>query len=468
MGPFGPGGPPPFVVARPARSGSTGLIVAVVVGLVMLLGVFGAGAFFLVRSKPGAPPISPAGASDSAYGNDEAWSDADASVPISSKDPSWGKRTAPVTLVVFEDFQCPFCARYRTALASVKETYGPDKVRIVWKHYPLSFHKDARPAAIAAEAVFRLGGSKAFWAFHDAAFANQTDLTQASFERWAGEVGVDVVKFRALQDDPAVAAKVDADAALAKTAGVQGTPNTFVNGFLMTGAQPLEKLTSLIDTEMASAQRAIAAGTPADRVYAKLSQENKTKNPAPSAKKEAEPEDEEKVWNVPVGDSPSLGPASAKVTVVMFSDFQCPFCKRALPTMKELREIYGSKIRIVWKHQPLAFHKQAGPAAQLSIEARLQKGDAGFWAAHDLLFKNQSNLSNEDLEAYAAELKLDVARVRKAILQEKHKAVIAEDQRLAEQVGAKGTPTFFINGHKLVGAQPVDKFKARIDRELAR
>lgn len=463
MGPFG--GPSPFVAARPASSGGgAGIMVGVIVGLVLLLGALGAGAFFLVRSKATPPTVT--ASSDAAYGSDEAWSDLDASVPISSKDPSWGKRTAPVTLVVFEDFQCPFCAKFRTTLAAVKETYGADKVRVVWKHYPLPFHKEARPAAIAAEAVFRLGGSRAFWSFHDAAFANQSDLTQASFERWATEAGVDVTRFRALQVDPSVAAKVDADAALAKSVGVQGTPNTFVNGFLLTGAQPLEKVTSLVDTEMASAQRAIAAGTPADRVYSRLSQENKSRNPPP--KKEAAPEDEEKVWTVPVGDSPARGPATAKVTIVMFSDFQCPFCARAETTLTQLRETYGDKIRIVWKDNPLSFHKQAAPAAHFALEARAQKGDAGFWAAHDLLFKNQKALSDEDLASYAAELKLDVSRVRRAIQTEKHKASISADQRLADQLGAKGTPTFYINGHKLAGAQPIDKFKTWIDRELAR
>lgn len=438
----------------------------VIVGIVMLIGALGAGAFFLVRSK--AASTLPTASSDTGYGGEEVWSDADASVPVSSRDPSWGKRTAPVTLVVFEDLQCPFCAKFRTTLASVKETYGPDKVRIVWKHYPLPFHKEARPAAIAAEAVFRLGGSKAFWSFHDAAFAGQAALTQSSFEQWAASAGVDVAQFRALQLDPSVASKVDADAALAKTAGVQGTPNTFINGFLLTGAQPLEKVTSLVDTEMASAQRAIAAGTPADRVYARLSQENKTRNPPPTKKADAEPEDDEKVWTVPVGDSPARGPATAKVTIVMFSDFQCPFCARVEPTLTQIRETYGNKVRIVWKDNPLPFHKQAGPAAQLALEARAQKGDAGFWAAHDLLFKNQKALSNEDLEAYAAELKLDVGRVRSAIATEKHKAHIAEDQRLADQLSARGTPSFFINGHKLTGAQPFEKFKTRIDLELAR
>lgn len=474
-GPFGPppggfGAPPgfaPFMAPRPAPSStSAGLIIGIVAAVLVLIGMMAAGAIFFVGSRPRPVAVAPSAAGEAAYGTDQAWSDEDASVPVSSRDPMWGQRTAPVTLVVFSDFQCPFCSRYETTLAAVKEKYGPEKVRIVWKSYPLPFHTDARPAAIAAEAVFRAGGSQAFFKFHDAAFAGQKELNQQSFERWATEAGADLQRFRSLQADSLVALKIDSDTALAKAAGVQGTPNTFVNGFLMTGAQPLEKLTSLIDTELASAQRAISAGTPPERVYSKLSQENKTRNPPP--KKEAEPEDEKKIWSVPAGGSPSRGPTTAKVTIVEFSDFQCPFCSRVQPTLGQLREIYGDKIRIVWKHNPLAFHKDAAPAAQLALEARAQKGDAGFWAAHDLLFKNQKALSGDDLAGYAAQLGLDASRARTALATEKHKATITEDQRLAAEVTVTGTPTFYINGHKLGGAQPLEKFKSMIDKELAR
>src|SRR5580693_4290355 len=101
------------------------------------------------------------------------WSDEDAAVPVSSKDPVWGSRSAPVTMVIFSDFQCPFCSRVEATVNQLKEKYGKDKLRIVWKNSPLPFHPNAKPAALASEAVFRLGGSNAFWKFHDTAFANQ-------------------------------------------------------------------------------------------------------------------------------------------------------------------------------------------------------------------------------------------------------------------------------------------------------
>lgn len=175
------------------------------------------------------------GASAEAYSDGAAWSDEAASVPVSSKDPVWGSRTAPVTLVLFSDFECPFCTRVETTITQLKEKYGPDKLRVVWKSNPLPFHKNARPASVAAETAFRLGGSKAFWKFHDLAFANQKALTPENFEQWAVQAGVDKAKFKAAYDKQEYAAKVDADMAIGKTAGVTGTPASFINGVFLSG-----------------------------------------------------------------------------------------------------------------------------------------------------------------------------------------------------------------------------------------
>jgi protein-disulfide isomerase len=421
------------------------------------------------------------------------WSDEDAAVPVSSKDPVWGNRAAPVTMVIFSDFQCPFCTRVEATVNQLKEKYGPEKLRIVWKNNPLPFHPNAKPAAIAAEAVFRLGGSKAFWKFHDTAFANQKELGPEKYEQWAAEAGVDRAKFKELIAKPELAAKVDADMAVGKTAGVTGTPASFINGVFLSGAQPIDKFTAIIDEQLAAAKAAIASGTKPEKVYAKLAGENKAKAPAaPEKKPDAQKpqEDDKTVWKVPVGSSAVKGKPDALVTIVEFSDFQCPFCGRVEPTLKEVVKTYGDKVRIVWKHNPLPFHPRAEPASELAIEAGKQKGDKGFWAAHDLLFKkecqgkpdaqdkqsceagqgkwidNQVKLQDEDLLGYAKELGLDEAKVKAAMADHKYQAEIQADQDLSDDLQANGTPHFFINGRRLVGAQPVDKFKSVIDEEL--
>src|ERR1700733_8025277 len=165
------------------------------------------------------------------------WSDEESPIPISSKDPMWGSRTAPVTIVQFSDFQCPFCSKIEPTIDQIKQTYGPDKVRIIWKNKPLPFHPNAKPAAEAAAGVFALKGNDAFWKFHDTAFKNQSQLPPTSYEQWAQAAGVDMAKFKAGIAAHTWADKVEKDDAEAGQVGVSGTPAALVNGVLVSGAQ---------------------------------------------------------------------------------------------------------------------------------------------------------------------------------------------------------------------------------------
>jgi protein-disulfide isomerase len=326
-----------------------------------------------------------------------AWDDSESPVPVYSKDPMWGKRDAPVTVVVYSDFQCPFCSRVEPTLDQVRTTYGPDKVRMVWKNNPLPFHQNAKPAAEAAQGVFAVAGSDAFWKFHDTAFKNQGSLGDDSYAKWAQEAGVkDIATYKAGLASHKWADKVDKDLNDGKSAGVQGTPSFFVNGVFINGAQPFDNFKKTIDQELQKAQAKIAAGTPKSRVYVEMTKENKKNAPAPK-EEEGEKEDTKTVFKIPVGSSPVLGSPNALVTIVIFSDFQCPFCSRVEPTLKSIRDKYGDKVRIVWKNEPLPFHPRAEPAAEVALEARAEKGDKGFWDAHDKLFENQKDLSDEGI-----------------------------------------------------------------------
>jgi protein-disulfide isomerase len=130
--------------------------------------------------------------------------------------------------------------------------------------------------------------------------------------------------------------------------------------------------------------------------------------------------------------------------------------------MKQVQETYGDKVRIVFKHFPLPFHKDAPLASQASMAAYEQ---GKFWEYHDVLFANQRALKREDLEKYAQQLGLDMAKFKGALDSEKFKSRVEAD---AKQVSGIGTPTFYINGRQLVGAQPFDAFKTTIDEELAK
>jgi protein-disulfide isomerase len=173
------------------------------------------------------------------------------------------------------------------------------------------------------------------------------------------------------------------------------------------------------------------------------------------------------VWKVPIAGAPARGSAAAPVTIVEFGDFQCGYCVRAEQTMAQIRATYGDSVRVVWRDDPLPFHERAAAAAELAREARAQKGDLGFWAVHDALLAPHADLTDVAFEALAHRVGLDPARVLGAIAQNRYEDGIDDDLELADDVGADGTPTFFINGRRIVGAQPFASFKAIIDEELA-
>ena len=191
--------------------------------------------------------------------------------------------------------------------------------------------------------------------------------------------------------------------------------------------------------------------------------------PAEEAKAADKFADDVERFKVPVTSAqPSKGPKDALVTIVEFSEFQCPFCARVLPTMKQITDNYGDKVRIVWRNNPLAFHNNAGPAATLAMEAFAQGGNDKFWEVHDVLFQNQKALTRPQLEEYAKNAGLDLDKVKKALDEGTHAKVIGDDQAVASQFGARGTPYFFVNGRQLRGAMPFNSFKTIIDDEIKR
>jgi protein-disulfide isomerase len=384
-------------------------------------------------------------------------------VPVAADDPSWGKADALVTIVEASDFECPFCSRVEPTVSRIKKEYGPDKVRVVWKNNPLPFHKAARPAAEAAAAIQGLGGD--FWKFHELAFANQKDLTAENFEKWAVAAGVDAAKYKAAIDGKKFSAKVDKDLAVGKQIGARGTPYFMINGKPLSGAQPFEKFKEVIDAEVAAAEALAKTGVARNKVSLELTKKNFAKPEEP--KPQAPPPEDTSNWKVPVAeDDPVRGPADALVTMIVFSDFQCPFCSRVEPTVTQLLNDYKADLRVVWKDNPLPFHPRAKPAAALARFAYEKGGDKGFWAAHDALFDGQK-LEDDGLEATAKKLGLPWDKVKAAIDEKKYDARFNASSDLASDYNAKGTPAFFINGRFLSGAQPVDKFKEIIDAQLA-
>jgi protein-disulfide isomerase len=214
----------------------------------------------------------------------------------------------------------------------------------------------------------------------------------------------------------------------------------------------------------------IAKGTPKAKVYDALMKTAKAEVPAAPAQPQAQgaektPEQDTTVYKVSPANGPAKGSKNAPLQVVIFSDFQCPFCKRVEPQLSQLEKEYGSKVHMVWKNYPLPFHPFAEPAAEAAMAANAQ---GKFWQMHDKLFENNTALDRPNLEKYAQELGLDMAKFKADLDAQKYKDSIQSDTKEGSAVGVNGTPAVFINGRKINGAYPWETFKKIADDELAK
>jgi protein-disulfide isomerase len=164
---------------------------------------------------------------------------------------------------------------------------------------------------------------------------------------------------------------------------------------------------------------------------------------------------------------PSRGPENAPVTIVEFSDFQCPYCGREYPVVERVMKEYEGRVRLVFRHFPLEFHSFAQKAAEAGACAADQGGDK-FWKLHDRMFTNQQKLAVDDLKGYAKEVGLDSARFDKCLDGGEKRALVEADEKAGQEAGVTGTPAFFVNGVFINGAVPYEQFKDAVDRELKR
>ncbi|MCM2351080.1 MAG: DsbA family protein [Bacteriovoracaceae bacterium] len=170
---------------------------------------------------------------------------------------------------------------------------------------------------------------------------------------------------------------------------------------------------------------------------------------------------------VEVGNAPMTGGKDAKVTIVEFSDFQCPFCAKGADVLKEIKKKYGNKVKIAFKNFPLPFHNHAETAAVAGLCAN-EQGSEYFWKYHDEMFANQDSLDAEGLKKMAKKVGLKADAFEKCLGENKYLAQVKADMEEGRKVKVKSTPTFFINGKLINGAQPLDVFSEIIDEEMAR
>ncbi len=396
-----------------------------------------------------------------------------AAVPIDGR-PARGASEPLVTIVEITDFECPFCSRVQPTIERLLEAHP--EVRLVVRNSPLPMHRYAALAAEAALEAYAQGGDDAYFRMIEQLFQNQRALEPEDLAGYAAQVGLDVDRFEAALEDHRHRAAVEEDLTLAAEVGVNGTPAFFITGRLLLGARPYDDFEAMVLEEKAAAEALVAQGLPRARVYeAILAAARASAERAGEAdddlEAEAEEDDEaERVYALPVpANRPSRGPADAPGVIQELSDFQCPSCSRVRPTLDALTERFGAEVRVVFRHYPLPFHEHAALAAEAAQEVYEQLGDEAFWRYHDVLFDNQPALAREDLERYAQALGgVDMRRFRRALDRRTHQATVASDVAAVEAAGADiGTPSFFVDGRLVQGAQPLPVFTAAVERALA-
>ena len=369
-----------------------------------------------------------------------------------------GPADALVTIVEFSDFQCPFCSRVGPTLKQIHDTYKND-VRVVFKHQPLPFHQQA---PLASEYALAAGEQGKFWEMHDKLFGSQSDLSPDALKRYASELGLDQGKIDAFIESGKGKKMIQEDQALAQKVGATGTPAFFINGVKLSGAQPFASFQKVIDEQLTKAKGLVGKGVSKNNVYAEVIKNGRDSAPPPSQERPKQPPSTRQKVDL-VENTPAKGSKQALVTIVAWSDFQCPFCSRVVPTLEQINKEYGDKVQVQFRHQPLSFHNRAMPAAKASMAAHKQ---GKFWEMHDKLFENQKALEDADLERYAKELGLNVSKWKADLEAPDLVAQINKDVEDGNKFGARGTPTLFVNGVPVRGAQPFAAFKTVIDKEL--
>lgn len=391
-------------------------------------------------------------------------------VEIPTYSPVWGASDADVTLILVDDFECPFCARLFTTFEQIKKDYE-GKIRIVFINYPLKFHKKALPVAYAALAAHKQGK---FWEIYSDLFSKQKEWKDAAdLQKWLENEAIvlelDPEKFKNDMNNVQIKKNVEDDIKFIEEFGVRGTPATFINGRFISGALPYDSFKQVIDEEIKKAEPLKSKGLSGHELYREIIKNGLTRIPRGDNNRN-EKIDPDKIFDVKLtGKEPVKGNKKAPITIIEFSEHQCPFCKRGSAVTDEIIKDYDGKVNLVFKHMPLAFHKEARPAALFTIAVKNIYGDEKFFTVSEMLFSNQSDWKNDSLikfENYAKDIGLDWKKIKIEMDKPETEMVLKEDMTEASKNGIRGVPVFFIKGKMVSGAKSKEHFKTIINNLL--
>jgi protein-disulfide isomerase len=374
----------------------------------------------------------------------------------SAADHVTGRKNAAVTMIVYSDFECPFCAKHYDTVKKILRTYR-GKVSIIYRQFPLPFHTSALPAAKASECVAKLKGNDAFWQFVNRIFRDGA----STYEATAAAAGIDPKTLKTCMASKEVSDLITKEINDA-TDAVSGTPASFLvntrtgKGETLEGSQPFEDFQKTIDS-LLQTSKPTANPTPAP-----------TPTPAP----------------VPTGTTtPSIPPVSpsdhvrgkpdARFSLVVYMDYECPFCRKNHSTIQKILATYPDTVNIVYRHYPLSFHANSEKEAEAAECAAEVGGNDAFWKFTDGIFakttSNGTGFALSDLPILAGQIGLDKGSFQACLDGGQKAKIVSAEEDTGTAAGIQGTPANELIDHTtgkvtaIEGAQPFEEFQKTID-----
>ena len=329
--------------------------------------------------------------------------------------------TEQVEVVLYSDFQCPFCAHFARTFREL-QTKGVEGVRttVRFKHFPLEMHAGA---PLAHRAALAAGEQGKFWEMHDLLFANRGTFTRPELLGLAAKLGLDAARFQKDLDGERLKLAVQADQAEGGRLGVDATPTFFVNGKKYTGAKSFEQLKQLVQNEQ---RRMVALSEIPDSLL-------------------------------------SYGPSDAPVTLEFFADLQSPVSLPAVQVLDQVARRYPSKVRVQFRNFPLAFHPQAPLAHEAAMAAAAQ---GRFWEFTRYILDHQTTLREQDLIAQAGRLGMDEIKFAQMLAERRYAPRVVADIEAGSRRGIRGSPVVFVNGNRIDGVPSLEKLVEYVESKL--
>lgn len=377
---------------------------------------------------------------------------------IPGTSPAKGKDGAAVTIIVFSDFECPFCKKAAKEIKMLQKK-NSDHLRVVFKNFPINRH---RYSLLAAKAGVAAQNQNAFWQMHDILFAKSKEITLENVFKWAENLKLDIDKFKADLNSEDTLNRLRKDKEEAVRFGLRGTPYIFVNGIITQGL-----IEPTVKKEFINAEKLKNQGV--KNIFDTLMKDalNKYEKKAPGVNAPKIPKD---IFKIPPAGSLVYGNIDAPITILAFVDFEGKLSKTFFETAEDLSKLYSKEIRFYVISHPLSYHKKGAKISKLFYAA---DSFGKTREIYELIYKEQINWTNSDtpldfLVKKSATIGLETEKLIKKMNSTSTQNMISKDREVASKLQIRTAPAIFINGRFVPGAMPIQTFKNVIAEELKR